>query len=220
MAPAGRAVGADLSEPMLGVARERTAKAVAAGAGIAAAFMVADAQTDDLTAVGGPYDAVISRFGVMFFDDPVTAFANLRAAVRPGGRLAFVAWGPLAHQQWLAVPMRAVAPILGRPESEPGGPPMLSLGDRDHVVDLLTRAGWEGTEVALHEQPMVLGGARTVEEAADFVASTGAMRTLLADADPDAAARAVEAIQAALEGHVTPEGVVLWGGALAVTARR
>lgn len=220
VAPGGRAVGADLSEPMLEVARERAAEAGTAGEGVEASFVVADAQTDDLVGAGGPFDALISRFGVMFFDDPVAAFANLRTAVRPGGRLALAVWGPMEHQQWLALPLGAAASVLGPPEDGPGGPPMLSLGDRDHIVDLLTRAGWEGIDTALHERTMVLGGARTVEGAADFVSATGPMRALFADADPDTAARATDAIRAALQDHLTPEGVVVSGGVLAVTARR
>src|SRR6188768_125250 len=103
----GQAVGADLSAPMLGVARSRAERAGLPNA----AFAVADAQTDDLAALGRderrPYDLAISRFGVMFFDDPPAAFANIRAAVRPGGRLAFVCWGPLPHQEWLTVPLGA-----------------------------------------------------------------------------------------------------------------
>ena len=171
--PGGQAVGADLSEPMLGVARGRAEQAGLPNA----AFAVADAQTDDLAALGGdgrrPYDLAISRFGVMFFDDPPAAFANIRAAVRPGGRLTFVSWGPLAHQEWLNVPLGAAAPVLGVTPGDGGPSPMLSLADADLVTGLLRGAGWDKVTTDLEDRPMPVGGARTVEQAATFLAGTG-----------------------------------------------
>ncbi len=158
--PGGQAVGADLSEPMLGVARGRAERAGVPNT----AFAVADAQTDDLAALGGdgrglPYDLAISRFGVMFFDDPPAAFANVAAAVRPGGRLTFVCWGPLAHQEWLTVPLGAAAPVLGVTPGEGGPPPMLSLADADDVTGLLRKSGWAEVTTALEDRPMPVGGA-------------------------------------------------------------
>ena len=216
----GQAVGADLSAPMLGVARSRAERAGLPNA----AFAVADAQTDDLAALGRderrPYDLAISRFGVMFFDDPPAAFANIRAAVRPGGRLTFVCWGPLPHQEWLTVPLGAAGPVLGVAPGEEGPSPMLSLADADHVTDLLRNAGWAEVATAFEARPMNVGGARTVEQAAAFVAGTGAGRALFADAEPARAEAAMAAIRKALAPHLTPDGVIVHGAVLVVTARR
>jgi ubiquinone/menaquinone biosynthesis C-methylase UbiE len=99
----GQAVGIDLSGPMLARAR---AGAEAAGLGNAA-FQQGDAQVHPLEPAS--FDTVISRFGTMFFADPVAAFANIRSATRPAGRLAFVCWQPLAANQWLLVPGAALA---------------------------------------------------------------------------------------------------------------
>ena len=156
----------------------------------------------------------------MFFDDPVAAFANLRAAVRPGGRLAFVAWGPWPTSSGWRSPSGRRPPSSAGPRSALAARPCCRSATATTWSTCSTRAGWEGVDVARHERSMVLGGARTVEAATDFVSSTGAMRGLFADADPDAAARATEAIRAALQDHLTSEGVVVSGGVLAVTARR
>ena len=214
-------MGADLSEPMLGVARGRAERAGVPNA----AFAVADAQTDDLAALGGdgsglPYDLAISRFGVMFFDDPPAAFANVFAAVRPGGRLTFVCWGPLAHQEWLTVPLGAAAPVLGVTPGEGGPPPMLSLADADYVTGLLRKSGWAEVTTALVDRPMPVGGAHTVEQAATFLAGTGPGRALFADAEPARAEAAMAAIHDVLAPRLTPEGVILHGAVLVVTARR
>jgi SAM-dependent methyltransferase len=228
--PAGRATGVDLSELLLGVARERAA---AAGLGNVA-FHAADAQVDDLAALagaagglrsgpgpapGGPYDVAISRFGVMFFDDPVAAFANVRAAMAPDGRLAFVSWAPLDRQPWLVVPLAAVAPTLGSPDLDAAAPGMTSLGDPGRATEVLTGAGWSAVTVARHRRPMVVGGAATVAAAAEFLAGTGPLRALVGDADDATAARARQDIRRALEPHATPQGIVLSGEVLAVTAR-
>src|SRR5579862_4133640 len=106
----GQAVGLDISGPMLARAR---ASAAAAGLGNAV-FQQGDAQVHPLEP--GRFDAVISRFGTMFFADPVAAFANIRSATRPGGRLAFACWQPLAAQQWLLVPGAALAEHVPLPE--------------------------------------------------------------------------------------------------------
>ena len=95
---ASHVTGLDISEPMLNVARQRAE-------GLANVdFVNADAaafRTDT------PYDLLFSRFGVMFFGDPTAAFANLRRAARPGGRLAFVCWRPIGENPWMQAPLHA-----------------------------------------------------------------------------------------------------------------
>src|SRR5215470_17327500 len=97
--PSGRVLGLDVSEPMLARARERAA-------GLAqVSFRHADVQTAALER--GAFDAAFSRFGVMFFEDPQAAFRNVLGALRPGGRLVFVCWRPVAENPWVQVPMAA-----------------------------------------------------------------------------------------------------------------
>jgi ubiquinone/menaquinone biosynthesis C-methylase UbiE len=99
----GAVIGPDISVPMLEVARARPVSADAA----VPDFRQVDAQTGDLGE--GVFDAVFSRFGVMFFSDPVAAFTNLRKALKPGGRLAFVCWRPFQENLWMRAPMEAAS---------------------------------------------------------------------------------------------------------------
>src|SRR5512146_1639166 len=122
----GQAVGLDLSGPMLARAR---ASAAAAGLGNAE-FRPGDAQVHALEPAR--FGAVISRFGVMFFADPVAAFANIRSAAQPAARLAFVCWQPLAANQWLAVPGAALAEHVPPADFGSGdGPGMFAFADPD-----------------------------------------------------------------------------------------
>lgn len=140
--PDGTAMGVDISEGMVGAARRRADTAAVSNA----TFLFADAATADL---GGPFDAVYSRFGVMFFADPPAAFANIAGALRPGGRLAWAVWGPLADNPWMFVPSMAASAPLGAELSipEPGAPGPFSLSDADHVRELLLAAGLEDVSV-------------------------------------------------------------------------
>ncbi len=104
-------------------------------------FIRTDAQTHAFAPSG--YDRVISRFGVMFFDDPVAAFANIARALKPGGTMVFIAWAGLAANPWFAIPRRAAVARLGAPEdTDPTAPGPMALQDRDRVSALLTQAGF------------------------------------------------------------------------------
>ena len=131
--PGGTAHGIDLSEPMLTVARQR-----ARDAGLTTiTFTQADAQTHRLD--GAAYDAVISRFGTMFFDDPDAAFTNIGRAVRHGGRLVIATWQPLGRNDWLTVPGTALLRYGTLPDSQPGAPGMFAQADPDLLRSTLTR---------------------------------------------------------------------------------
>lgn len=131
------AVGVDLSAPMLAVGR---ARADAAGVDNVE-FVADDAARRPFGAEA--FDAVVSRFGVMFFDDPELAFANLRHALRIGGRLVFVCWQDMRANPWLLVPGVAAAAHVPLPSTgDAGGPGMFSLADRDHIINLLSTTGF------------------------------------------------------------------------------
>lgn len=216
-APTGLAVGVDLSEPMLARARELAGKA-----GISNVHFVAgDAQVDELAVDGQPYDVVTSRFGVMFFDDPVAAFANMARATRPGGRLAFAAWTGLADQEWVTLPGAAALEHLPLPElPKDGAPGMFAFADPDDTGAILRDAGWSDVVLERKDRKATLGGGSTVDHALEFVLATGPGRALFKDADPEAARQATEAIRAAFAARLTPRGVELDSVAWLVTARR
>jgi SAM-dependent methyltransferase len=212
--PSGAAVGVDLSVPMIDRARRR-----AEAAGLAnARFEVGDCQVDDLAA--RTYDVAISRFGVMFFDDPVAAFANVGKAMAPGGRLAVLTWASMPLQGWLTVPATAALQHVPLPDlGQDGGPGMFSLAERERIAAVLEASGWVDVAVRPHERRVRVAGGGSLDEAVDFLQATGAGRALLAGApDEGAAKRAIEAVRSALADHLTPRGVELAGTALAVTA--
>jgi SAM-dependent methyltransferase len=189
----GYAVGVDLSVAML----ER-ARVDAATAGLAnVTFEQADAQVHPFE--GGAFDVVISRFGVMFFADPVAAFINLRRAARSDGRLAFVCWQPLAANEWLAGPGAALATVVPIPDlGPPGGPGLFAFADPDRVRDVLTGAGWRGVTITERRTPILVGGIGTLDEAVSFLRNGSLGRTMLAGADSDTETQALDAVRASL----------------------
>jgi SAM-dependent methyltransferase len=214
--PTGRVLGVDLSEPMLARARER-----AAAAGLAhAAFRAADLQTAPLEP--GAFDAAFSRFGVMFFADPGLAFANVRRALRPGGRLAFVCWRPVAENPWVRVPMAAAAPLLSLPPPPPEGTPgPFAFGDAARVRRILTEAGFESVVIEPADLVMEPGGGDP-DEAADLFLQVGPLAFALREAGADEALRAKVrgAVREAFAPHVRNGRVALGSAVWLVRARR
>jgi SAM-dependent methyltransferase len=213
-AVAAAALGADLSEPMLARARQRSGDMGVDNV----EFVVADAQTQAF----GPaaFDVAISRFGVMFFDDPARAFANIAAALRPGGRLAFVCWRDLAENEWLITPGLAAAAHLPLPNTGADGPGMFSLADPGGVTTLLEDTGFDDVKLTSLDIQMLVAGGGTVDETAEYLLATGIGKAMFDGADPAAAAAALDAVKTALGEHHDGEGVRLGAAAWIVTARR
>ena len=134
--PEGRVVGNDISEPLLARATQR-----AQDQGILnASFLLADAQTHEFER--RCFDQVVSRLGMMFFEDSVAAFRNLRDCLAPGGRMAFLAWGAFAQNPWFSVPKAAAEARLGSvPAGDPRAPGPTAFADQDYVMDLMKQAG-------------------------------------------------------------------------------
>lgn len=207
----GQVTGLDLSGPMLEVARRRAQEE-----GIDATFIQGDAQTASLDP---PVDVVVSRFGVMFFDDPVAAFANLAKATRPGGRLCFVCWQEMFANEWLAVPSMAIVAHVGIPElPEPGAPGPFAFADTERTTDILGSAGWSEVTIEEHREGMRMG--RDPEEVVAFMLSDEMGRRVVEGKDPAAVKAGTEAAIEALRPFATPEGVVLTGASWIVMARK
>ena len=196
----GQAVGLDLSGPMLAQAR-----AGAEAAGLAnAVFQQGDAQVHELEP--DTFGTVISRFGVMFFADPVAAFANIRSATRPGGRLVFVCWQPMAANQWMLVPGAALAEHLPPPGPGPG---MFAFADPDRLRPILAAAGWRDIDIASEHASILVGGGGSVDDTVEFLRTATQGRTMLAGADAATAARALASLRAALTPFADADGVHL-----------
>lgn len=201
---AARALGVDLSAPMLARAR-----ACAAEEGVAdVAFEQGDAQVFPFPADG--FDVALSRFGVMFFADPVRAFGNIRGALRADGRLALLTMRGLGG-------LGDVLAALGGGGPEPGPAGPLSLADPDVVRSVLGAAGFSDVAVEPVDAPQVWG--RDVADATDFLLAWGPVRFALRDADRAARDRVRHAVADALAPHAEPDAVRLRGEAWLVTAR-
>jgi SAM-dependent methyltransferase len=162
--PSGRAHGVDIAPNFIESAtREYTAPNVS--------FGVADVQADDL---GGPYDEVFSRFGVMFFDNPGAAMRNIRRSMAPGGRLVMVVWRIREDNPWVYDAQKIVEGMLGRPEEydEPTcGPGPFSMSGADTTSGILVGAGFSGISLTRCDLPIMVG--RNVDEAIELVTALG-----------------------------------------------
>jgi SAM-dependent methyltransferase len=211
--PGGVAVGIDLSAPMLSLARQRAATVEATET----EFVQDDAQAHSFPA--GEFDAVVSRFGVMFFDDPEAAFANLGRALRPGGRLAFVAWQGIERSQWIMIPGAAAAPHVGLPAGiAPDAPGPAGLADPARVRRILEGAGFADVTTDELVRPMRIGD--DVDDAISFIQSMPVVHEMLFAAPPDKRKEAVDAARESLRPYCGREGVVMNDNAAwLVTAR-
>jgi len=209
-APGGSALGLDLSAPMLEVARQLAAEAGAANA----RFEQGDAQVYPL----GPdrYDVVISKFGVMFFDDPAAAFANIAAGVRPGGRLAFLCWQDDDHNEMFGLPLKAfLAWTTQLPD--PGRDSLFE--DPRRVTELLNGAGWTDVRTEAVNEQAWLG--TDVADVMRYVRRIRMVENLIADlADDELAERALASAAEQYAARLRPDGVWIGAGVWLVTARR
>ncbi len=168
----GHVIGVDVSEPMVELARER-----AQVAGAPASFMATDAST---YASDQPVDVMLSRFGVMFFEDPGKAFASMRGNLKPGGRMTFACWQSLAENDWARAPLEAALPFLKEPPEmpPPGTPGPFAFADKDRMTDFLERAGWRDVSVESWTCQMAMPG-QNVAESAAFMMQMGPVARLL-----------------------------------------
>jgi SAM-dependent methyltransferase len=208
----GGALGVDLSARMLQRARERAREDGLTNVG----FEQADAQVHPFEPQA--FDVAISRFGAMFFADPVAAFANIGRALRPGGRLALLTWRPLAENEWLSVIRGALAAGRALPEPPVGAPGPFGLAGADDVRRILGSAGFEDVSLDIVEEMVRLGA--DTDDAFGFLRGLGITRGLLDGLDDTATAGALEQLQAVLAVYDTGAGVLLESSAWLITARR
>jgi SAM-dependent methyltransferase len=211
----GEVVGVDISEPMLARAEYMAAQTDLTNV----FFELADVEASPLHA--DSFDLAFSRFGVMFFHDPVAAFANVHAALRKGGRLAFACWQTLAQNQWVSIQMQAVLPLVPPPPPMgPEDPGPFSFADAERVRRILTEAGFTDIAIEPFDTQVALGGMLVLDDAVDFSLQIGPAATLLKDASDEVRATARDTVRAALQQHQTRRGVMLEAGAWIVTARK
>ena len=212
-ATAGHVLGVDLSGPLLDVARR-----LAADEGLRNVdFHQADAQSHPFPAAA--FDLCISRFGAMFFADPVAAFTNLGRALRPDGRLVLLVWQDAARNEWSTAVHDALAPGTPPPERPSGrGQHAFSLGHPETTAGLLTAAGFADVRLTDVHEPVYYGP--DVRTAFDLVLELRDTQTLLARLDEANVPAALDRLRDTLAAHATADGVHLDSRAWIVTARR
>ena len=211
--PDGAALGLDVAPMLVERARQR-----AAAAGSTARFICADAATATLDEP--PFDRLFSRFGSMFFDAPVPAFANLRAMLTPGARIDLAVWAAPRDNPWMMEMMGAVRNHIEVPPATPRAPGPFAFEDLTYLDELLTAAGFTGMAVLAYEGEQPVGGPdASPEDAVDFVFASMAPGRLLQD-HPAAVRDAVRADLLALftRRYREGEGVMLPGKAWLVSA--
>jgi len=193
----GRCLGVDISQPMIAAARARAERE-----GMAADFACADAESHPFEP--GSVDRIVSRFGVMFFADPVRAFGNLRHATRRGGGLAAIAWRSPAENPFMTTAERAAAPLLPEmPARPPGAPGQFAFAEAAHVRGILEESGWRGVEVRPIDVVCTLPEAELMR----YVTRLGALGRVLREADEATRARIVDRVRPAFAPFVDGETV-------------
>jgi len=195
----------DVSQPMLARARLRYAAANAAPLA-PVSFIEADAAIASLPAEA---DLVVSRFGVMFFADPTSAFRTIRGGLKPGGRLAMLCWAPLAENLWVELPLAPLRTLIGpEPSAGPGVPGPYAFSDPGPTCAMLEAAGFVDIGAEPVRCPILVGEAEgqepdaVIEDALILLSETGPAAGLLAGAEPPLRAKAIEAIAHTLRPHV------------------
>lgn len=212
VAPSGRVLGVDVAEILIAHSKKRAAEAGVDNVEL----KCADAQTASLDA---PRDRAFSSFGVMFFEDPDKAFANIRSWVKPGGDFTFSCWGPPEHNPWIGMVGAIAGKYVDMPERDPDGPGPFRMADPEATRALLERAGWKDVERNLWRGEQLLGGeGATPESAADFVMNALAIGEPLDEAGPGVKDKARAEIVEALKPYYKDGSVRLDAAAWIVTA--
>lgn len=214
VAPGGRVLGVDISRPMLDVA-QRLADAHPA---LNMSFAEADASS---AALPGAQDLLHSRFGLMFFAEPVAALRHLRGALKPGGRLAFVCWRAPRDNPWAMAPLVAARKALGvePPPADPLMPGPFAFADGQRLQGLLQQAGFDAVRLQRLDAPVALGP--NPAEAALQCLRMGPVSRLAREAGAEHEPRVLGAIERTLAQHAAADGCVHLGGSTwLVTAKR
>jgi SAM-dependent methyltransferase len=210
--PTGHVLGVDISAPMLGRARQMLP------AGLPVDFVLADATVHPF--VTGSLDLLVSRFGVMFFAEPVLSFANMRRALRPSGRLAFACWREPRDNPWMMTPLQAVyqhVPKLPRPGPEDPGP--FAFASEQRVTSILSEAGFAGIAMERCDLKLDIAIGRGLDGAVETALEIGPASRALEGQPPELRAAATDSIRQALAPFAVGQAVPLPASIWIVTAR-
>lgn len=206
----GEVLGLDLSQPLIERARQKAAEATLPNL----RFEVGDCQSYPFAPAS--FNCAISRFGVMFFSDPVRAFANIRSGISPGGRLSLVVWQSLSENEWLLAVREALAMGRELPLPQPDEPGPFSLADPEFTRRILQGADWSNVEFTDLRVPYMAGD--DVSIAFDFLNKQSVTRGLLEELDARTQEQARDNLRTMIENHMTERGVIFQSAAWLVMA--
>ena len=188
----GHCVGIDISDPMIAAARARAERE-----GTPARFIRANAQIHPFEPAS--FDMILSRFGVMFFDEPVQAFANLRRAARDEAELRFIAWRSAAENPFMTTAERAAAPFLPNlPARRPDAPGQFAFADERRVHRILEESGWGTIEI----RPIDVACTLPETELGRYLTRLGPVGTILHEANESTRTQVVKAVRTAFDPYV------------------
>jgi ubiquinone/menaquinone biosynthesis C-methylase UbiE len=206
---AGGVLGLDISAPMIAAAQGRAEREQ-----LPARFICADAQSYAFEAAS--FDMIISRFGIMFFDDPVGAFQNLRRAAQDGAELRLIAWRSAVDNPFMTTAERAAAPLLPNlPARRPEAPGQFAFANGERVRSILTQSGWKEIEV----RPIDIACELPEHELTLYLTRLGPVSLALQDADERTRTEVVETVRRAFDGYVYGDSVRFTAACWSIDAR-
>jgi ubiquinone/menaquinone biosynthesis C-methylase UbiE len=205
----GHPLGIDISEPMIAAARARAERDRTP-----VRFVCANAQVHEFDP--GSVDMIVSRFGVMFFDDPVRAFANLRHAAIDGSELRCIAWRSPADNPFMTTAERAASPLLPNlPARRPDAPGQFAFANEQRVSDILAKSGWAEIDI----QPIDVECSMPKTELVRYVTRLGPVALALPETDEQTRARVIDAVCRAFDSFVHGDEVRFTAACWMVGAR-
>ena len=205
----GRSVGIDISAPMIAAARDRAARA-----GAAAEFIAGDAQTHAFEPAS--FDLIVSRFGVMFFDDSVAAFRNLRRAAKKHAELRLLAWRGPQENPFMVTAEHAAKPLLPQlPTRDPDAPGQFAFAGRDRVAGILADSGWSDIDI----QPVDVDCRFPAHELQRYFSQLGPLARFLRGADEATRTRIIDAVRKAFDAYVHADEVRFTAACWMIAAR-
>ena len=210
-----RVTGVDISQPMLAVAKDKAAAPAHGRASMD--FVQADAATHNFAA--GEFDLIFSRFGVMIFDDPVSAFTNIRTALKPGGRVVFCCWQPVKANDWTRIPLQAALQHVPAPaQVDPDAPGPFAFSDPERVHNILQSSGFTGIGAEPYSTSLHFGKTSTLAQSVRELAMIGPVSRLLVGQDEEVLEKVFKSMEDVLSSHYRDGTLSLTGAVWFVTA--
>lgn len=206
--------GLDVSTSLLDLAKARAKKA----GQLSIDFFLGDASR---IMIDPSFDLIMSRFGVMFFDDPPKAFGNLANMTKLGGRIVFVCWRNPRENQWVTLPMSALDGLVeAGGAKQVDGPGPFAFADPNKVRSILTSSGFTDIKITPFDGEMTMGGLKGIQAAAAYIAEIGPAARAIAELPKEKRPQVMARLEAAIAPLMRDDNLVLQGGVWVVEAVR